>query len=84
MEDHCPGLSWPALMRRCFLILSTLVSVSAAAWSADGDTGRASFRFVVVGDRTGNHVEGVYGEILDEVQRLRPDFVITVGDMIEG
>ena len=44
----------------------------------------AAFRFVVVGDRTGGHVEGVYGEILDEVQRLRPDFVITVGDMIEG
>ncbi|SYZ72518.1 hypothetical protein TRIP_C20633 [Candidatus Zixiibacteriota bacterium] len=41
-------------------------------------------RFAVIGDRTGGHVAGIYEEIIKEVERLRPDFCITVGDHIEG
>ena len=41
-------------------------------------------RFAVLGDRTGDHVPGVYGQIVAEIEWLKPEFVITVGDMIEG
>jgi len=41
-------------------------------------------RFAVIGDRTGSHVPGIYGQIVLEIERLKPDFVLTVGDMIEG
>lgn len=41
-------------------------------------------RFAIISDRTGGHVPGVYGQIVVEVERLKPDFVMTVGDMIEG
>ena len=41
-------------------------------------------RFVVLGDRTGGHVPSIFGQIVQEVLRLRPDFVVNVGDMIEG
>ncbi len=41
-------------------------------------------RFAVIGDRTGSHVEGVYERAVAEVARLQPDFVLTVGDQIEG
>ncbi len=41
-------------------------------------------RFAIIGDRTGSHVSGIYEQIIAEVERLKPDFVITVGDMIEG
>ncbi len=41
-------------------------------------------RFAILGDRTGGHEPGVYGGIVEEIERLKPDFVITVGDMIEG
>jgi len=41
-------------------------------------------RFAVIGDRTGGHVPGIYEQIVQEVERLRPDFAITVGDEIEG
>jgi hypothetical protein len=41
-------------------------------------------RFAVIGDRTGEAQPGVYEQILAEIQRLRPDFAVTVGDMIEG
>ena len=42
------------------------------------------FRFVVVGDRTGKHRPGVFEAALDRVDQLRPDFVINIGDLIEG
>jgi predicted phosphodiesterase len=41
-------------------------------------------RFAIISDRTGGHTPGVYGDIIDEINRLRPDFVMTVGDLIEG
>ncbi|UCH78775.1 MAG: metallophosphoesterase, partial [Candidatus Coatesbacteria bacterium] len=53
--------------------------LAAAAWGAGED-----FNFAILGDRTGGHVPGVYGEIIAEVNRLGPDVVVTVGDQIEG
>jgi hypothetical protein len=41
-------------------------------------------RFAVIGDRTGGHDPGVHGQILQEIERLKPDFIVGVGDMIEG
>ncbi len=46
--------------------------------------GDGSFRFVVVGDRTGGCVAGVFPEIIDEVKLFAPDFVMCVGDLIHG
>ncbi len=46
--------------------------------------GRDEFRFVVIGDRTGQHRPGVFEDAMDKVERLRPDFVINIGDLIEG
>ncbi len=43
-----------------------------------------SFRFIVVGDRTGSCVPGIFPEIIDEVKLLDPDFVMCVGDLIHG
>lgn len=44
----------------------------------------AAVRFAVIGDRTGSHVAGIYESIVAEVDALAPDFVVTVGDHIEG
>lgn len=44
----------------------------------------SEFRFVVIGDRTGRHRPGVFEDAMDKVDRLRPDFVINIGDLIEG
>ena len=43
-----------------------------------------AFRFVVVGDRTGGYRPGVFEAAMAKVNRLRPDFVINIGDLIEG
>ena len=42
------------------------------------------FKFAIVSDRTGGHRAGVFESAVDKLNLLRPEFVITVGDMIEG
>jgi predicted phosphodiesterase len=42
-----------------------------------------SFRFVVVGDRTGTPIDPVFEEIIEEIALLDPDFVMCVGDIAE-
>ena len=54
----------------CFLLLC------AAAAQAQ--------RFVILGDRTGSVQPGVYEQVWREVAAAKPEFVVTVGDTIEG
>ena len=42
------------------------------------------FRFSVLGDRTGGATPEIYGRVWREIDLLHPDFVINVGDTIEG
>ncbi len=42
------------------------------------------FRFVIVADRTGGRRDGVFAEAVEKTNLLRPEFVISVGDLIEG
>lgn len=44
----------------------------------------AATHFAVIGDRTGDHQPGIYEQAVAEIERLHPDFVVTVGDHIEG
>ncbi len=43
-----------------------------------------AFTFAVVGDRTGSATPGVFEAVIEEIKLLQPDFVINVGDLIEG
>jgi len=44
-----------------------------------------NFQFVVIGDRTGGaNVEGTFAIAINQLNLLRPEFVINVGDIIEG
>jgi hypothetical protein len=42
------------------------------------------FRFAVVSDRTGEHRDGVFEGAMGKLELLRPEFVVSVGDLIEG
>lgn len=44
----------------------------------------ASFRFVIIGDRTGEARPGVYEQVWKDAQSERPAFVVSVGDTIQG
>jgi 3',5'-cyclic AMP phosphodiesterase CpdA len=43
-----------------------------------------NFHFSILGDRTGGATPEVYGRVWREISLLHPDFVINVGDSIEG
>lgn len=45
---------------------------------------RSRFTFSVIGDRTGETIPGVYEEVWKAVNSERPDFVVNVGDSIQG
>jgi len=42
------------------------------------------FAFAVVPDRTGGERRGVFGKAMDALNRLRPAFVMSVGDLVAG
>ena len=42
------------------------------------------FQFAVVGDRTGGARQGVFSASVDLLNLIRPEFVVNVGDLIEG
>ena len=43
-----------------------------------------SFQFAVIGDLTGGYRSGVFPVAVDKANAVSPDFVISVGDLIEG
>ncbi len=64
-----------------FLFIAILV-LHMPLQAEDGEF--KTVRFAILGDRTGGHVEGVHGAIVKEINLLHPDFVLSVGDYIEG
>ena len=57
-----------------------------APWTATAPLrDEADFDFVVVTDRTGEHRDDVFEELMPpKVNLVRPEFVVSVGDLIEG
>jgi 3',5'-cyclic AMP phosphodiesterase CpdA len=66
------------------LFFSAVIFVIAVCGTASAQANGLPVRFAVLGDRTGGHVPGMWEESVAEVERLQPDFIMTVGDMIEG
>jgi serine/threonine-protein phosphatase CPPED1 len=42
------------------------------------------FKFIVVSDRTGGHREKIFSKAIEQINLLQPEFVLSVGDLIEG
>ena len=57
--------------------------MSASALLAE-DTETLPIRLAVIGDRSGGPVDNIYDEIVLEIERLKPDLVVSVGDQIDG
>jgi len=43
-----------------------------------------NFKFAILPDRTGGHRSGILEESIEKLILLQPEFVISIGDMIEG
>lgn len=76
------------------LLLFTMTAVSAQfvhklggdllPWTKAPDLEGDNLRFVVIGDLTGGEEPGVFAASIEKINQLAPDFVISVGDLIEG
>jgi len=42
------------------------------------------FQFAVISDRTGGHRAGVFSKAVQQINLLQPEFIMSVGDLIEG
>ncbi|MBW8036212.1 MAG: hypothetical protein FVQ79_11425 [Planctomycetes bacterium] len=43
-----------------------------------------NFQFAIVADRTGSHRPGAFADAVPKINHLQPDFVMCVGDLVEG
>ncbi|MFW5757280.1 MAG: metallophosphoesterase [Bacteroidota bacterium] len=53
-------------------------------WTKTPGVDADNFRFIIAGDLTGGEQPGVFDQAVKRINDLAPDFVITVGDLIEG
>lgn len=58
---------------------------SAHPWShLEVNNDPDNFQFAIVTDRTGGHRAGVFMDAINKLNLLQPEFVVSVGDLIEG
>ncbi len=67
--------------RRALVFGGLLLSLPLCAWGAPAPD---SFRFAILGDRTGEAQRGVYEQVWKELAAENPAFVAAVGDTIQG
>lgn len=56
----------------------------ARPWYGHPKIDKPDYRFVLLADRTGGPDTGAFERAVDEINRLAPDFVVTIGDLIDG
>lgn len=62
-----------------------MLTTDKRPWLGDlKPTETGDFAFAVVGDRCGIATPGIFEKGLEIVQALKPDFVLSVGDLVEG
>ena len=72
------GSQTASIARNVFFACAVLAGLLIAA------APRRDFRFVIIGDRTGETVGNVYQRVLQAAAGEHPDFFINVGDTIQG
>lgn len=66
-------------------VFYTEVTGERRPWThLDFNNDPAAFQFAVVSDNTGGSRAGVFASAVDKLNLLQPEFVISVGDLIEG
>ena len=65
------------------IVFVSVVFADTAAISGAYDN-PDNFHFAVMGDRNGAEQKGVFSHIIDEMNLMRPAFVVSVGDIIHG
>lgn len=67
-----------------FLVTIAGISQEVPVSDRDFNNSDATFRFAIVSDRTGGMRGGIFADAINKVEMLQPEFVISVGDLIDG
>ncbi|MDQ6664753.1 MAG: metallophosphoesterase [Acidobacteriota bacterium] len=70
--------------RRFLFAVPAMAALLAAITAAGDAANQDSFRFVILGDRTGEAQPGVYERAWKNLAAANPAFVVSVGDSIQG
>ncbi|MEJ2629109.1 MAG: metallophosphoesterase, partial [bacterium] len=81
----------------CLLLLSSYSRAQEKIKSEDGypdartpwtqvkvNDSEDKFQFIIVSDRTGSMRPGVFQDAVKKIRLLQPDFVVSIGDLIDG
>ncbi|MFH1740487.1 MAG: metallophosphoesterase [bacterium] len=69
--------------KRAELILE--IEPDANPWtSLDFNNDPDNFQFAIVSDRTGGERPGIFGEAMAKLNLMQPEFVMSVGDLVQG
>lgn len=63
---------------------TTPLTTEKKPWTAEPQISGDDYKFIVMPDKTGGDDIGVFDLAIEEINRLAPDFVINVGDLIGG
>lgn len=70
--------------KEIWLILGLVWLLAQNVGAAGAQTAHGDLRFVVLGDRTNQADQPAFQTVLEDIRRLKPDLVVTVGDLIQG
>ena len=84
LTSTAPGKSPSFRIARRVRWLAAAAALACALPGAAAPAGPASFRFAILGDRTGEAQPGVYEQAWRETAAERPAFVVAAGDLIQG
>ncbi|XID91499.1 metallophosphoesterase family protein [Paenibacillaceae bacterium WGS1546] len=71
--------------KRDIFIDDTMFSTNKGPWFGELPVPRGGdYDFAFISDRTGGAVHGMFEKGLEAVKKLNPDFVVSIGDLVEG
>jgi hypothetical protein len=65
-------------------LVADRVYEAATPWTKLPENDGGMLRFAVIGDRTGFAIPGIFEQAMHQIGWLQPDFIINIGDIIEG
>ncbi|MCX7785056.1 MAG: metallophosphoesterase [candidate division WOR-3 bacterium] len=71
-------------MKHIKIIFFLLLPIFVYSQTINPRVDKKNFTFVVLGDRTGSAEQEIFEQILLAIDSIKPDFIINVGDLIEG
>lgn len=78
-------IAWLPTFVNCQSVFDEHLEVEKKPWTTKGfKNDPKAFQFAIVTDRTGGHRPGIFGKAVEKLNLLQPEFVLCVGDLIEG